>query len=162
MKKIIGLLAGLIFGITAKAQEQIDFRVEVPDSWELVSYSAEENLWAYESKDGSHRLTVSILYYSKEPNHAQQGEFLDDFIKTRQEQSSKIAPDVEFTEIATKEYESAWMAKYSETSSNGRFATSKAISSRIGIANFYFESFSSSAAHEEISSKILSTTGFAS
>jgi hypothetical protein len=97
MRKIIGLVAGLLFGTTAMAQEQIDFRVEVPDSWKQVAYSSEDNLWEYESSDGKHRLTVSILYYSKEPTHAEQEQFLDDFLSVRQEQSSKIATDMKFT-----------------------------------------------------------------
>lgn len=162
MKKIIGLIFGLIFGTTSMAQDQVDFRVEIPDSWKLVSYSSEENLWTYESNDGNHRITVSILYYSKEPTHTQQGQFLVDFITTRQEQSSKVTTSTNFSETEIKEYETAWVAKFNEISTKGRLATNKAISSRVGIANFYFESFSNSEVHEEISEKILSTTGFAS
>ena len=162
MKKIIGLLTGLMLGVTSLAREQVDFKVDLPNSWKVASYSADENLWVYESNDGNHRLIVSILYYSKDPDHNQQGEFLDEFIKTRQEQTSKITPDVKFSEIVTDEYESAWVVKYSETSVNGRLATSKCISSRIGIASFYLESFSSSDLHEEVGGKILPTTRFAS
>jgi len=162
MNKIIVLIVGLLFGASSIAQEQIDFNVDIPESWKLVTYSSDENLWAYESKDGSHRLTVSILYYSEEPAHAQQRKFLDDFLRTRQEQSSKVATEIKFTEVDLKEFKAAWVSKYNEVSSNGRFATNKTISSRIGIANFYLESFSNSAVHEEIRNKILSTTGFAS
>ncbi|TRY16093.1 hypothetical protein [Shewanella hanedai] len=162
MKKLIGLIAGLIFGATAVAHEQVDFRVAIPDTWKLVSYSTEENLWTYESHDGSHRLMVSVLYYSQETNHSQQGQFLNDFIKTRQEQSSKIETDIQFSETEIKEYEAAWVAKFKESSSKGRFASTKVISSKIGIANFYFESVSSSTFHEEVSDEILATTGFSS
>jgi hypothetical protein len=162
MKKFFGIIVGLIFGITTMAQEQVDFKVVVPASWKLITYSAEENLWAYESVDGNHQLTVSILYYSKEPTHIQQGQFLTDFLKARQKQSSKIGVAINYSEIDINEYESAWVAKFNEASLNGRIATNKAISSKIGIANFYFESFSSSEVHDKISSEILSTTGFAS
>ncbi|WP_367154902.1 hypothetical protein [Methylomonas sp. HYX-M1] len=162
MVKIIGLIIGLLFGTTSMAHEQIGFKVNIPDSWKLVTYSADDNLWAYESNDGNHRLTVSVLYYSKEPAHAQQRQFLDDFLKTRQEQSANIATNVNFSEIAVQEHKSAWVAKYNETSPNGRIATTKAISSKIGIANFYLESFSTYESHEEVSNIILSTTGFAS
>jgi hypothetical protein len=144
------------------AQEQIDFKVDIPESWALVTYSAEENLWAYESNDKSHRLTVSIHYYSQEPDHYQQGQFLDDFLKIRQEEASKIANDIKFTKIEIKDYKSAWVAKFNESSSTNRLATNKSISTKIGIANFYLESFSNSINHEKTSSKILSTTGFAS
>lgn len=162
MTKYIGFIVGLILSVSSMAQEQVDFRVEIPDSWKLISHSAEETLWAYESNDGKHRLTVSVLYYSSEPSHAQQGEFLNDFLKTRQQQSSKIADGITFDETKINEYEGAWVAKFTEFSTSGRVATNKAISSRIGIANFYFESFTNSKTHEEASSHILSTTGFAS
>ena len=162
MKKIMGIIASLIFSSASMGQEQIDFKVDIPNSWKLVSYSAKERLWAYESNNGNHRLTVSILYFSKEPTHAQQNQFLNEFLKTRQEQSSKLISNSKFTEIEVNEYSSAWVAKFNEISPDGRFATNKAISSRIGIANFYFESFSSNAIHEELSNKILSTTGFSS
>lgn len=162
IQKIIAFLIALIAVKTVYAQDQVDFSVDIPDSWRLESYSKEGGLWVYESEDGKHRLSVSILYYSKEPNHSQQSEFLAEFVKTRKEQPSKLVSGTNFTEVVTKEYEGAWVAKFSEGSPNGRFAVNKSISSRIGIANFYFESFSSGKVHEEISDRILSTTGFAS
>ena len=162
MKKIFGFITSLLLSTTSIAQEQVDFKVDVPQSWKLVTYSESEKLWVYESNNRNHRLTVSILYYSEEANHAQQGQFLEEYLVTRKEQSSKIAPGLTFSEVELKEYETAWVSKFNEASINGRLTTNKAISSRIGIANFYFESFSSHATHEEVSSKILSTTGFAS
>ena len=162
MKKLIVLIVGLLIGISSMAQEQIDFKVDIPEHWKMVTFAEEENLWVYESSDENHRLTVSVLYYSEEPTHIQQRQFLGDFLNTRQGQSSKIARDIKFSETETKEYQTAWVAKYSEFSSNGRIATTKSISSKVGIANFYLESFSTEDVHENISKTILSTTGFSS
>jgi len=162
MRKFAGIIIGLLFVTVSMAQEQIDFRVDVPSSWKLEEYSEEDRMWAYESADGNHRLTVSVLYYSNEPTHAQQGMFLDDFIKTRQEQSAVIDKETTFSKTKLDEYETAWVARFTEVSPSGRYATNKAISSRIGIANFYLESLSSGEDHENVSKKVLSTTGFAS
>lgn len=162
MRKFFGFVAGILFGVNALAGEQIDFKVAVPDSWALVSYSPQENLWAYESAGGHHRLTVSILYYSESPGHAEQGRFLADFVEVRQGQSRAIAKSVQFGKVETPEHESAWVAKFDEFSDSGRIATTKAISSKVGIATFYLESFSSKEEHTRISIKLLSTTAFAS
>ena len=144
------------------ACEQADFKVDIPDSWKLAYYSDEDRLWVYKSNDGKHQLSISILYYSQEPTHEQQAQFLEDFIQVRREESSEAIERTEFSEVELSEYKSAWVAKFKEISSNDRFATTKAISSRIGIANFYFESFSTKYVHEEISVEILSTTRFSS
>jgi hypothetical protein len=160
--RIFTLVLGLIWSLTLLASEQEDFKVDIPDSWKLAHYSEEERLWVYQSDDGEHQLSVSILYYSQEPTHEQQAQFLDDFLKARREWTSQAIARTEFSEVELTKYNSAWVAKFSEISGNGRFAVNKAISTKVGIANFYFESFSARQVHEEISDKILSTTGFAS
>ena len=156
------ILAVLIYGMVALGQEQVDFKVQLPDSWSLESYSEDENLWVYESKDSIHQLTVSVLYYSKEPSHSAQGQFLEEYISTQINQISHIASEPTFTDESIQEYESAWVAKFQVETSDAMYTSVKAISTKYGIASFYFESHSDKSKHEKVSATILSTTAFAS
>lgn len=146
-------------------QAQIDFSVELPPAWQLVSHQAADKLWAYESSDARHRLTVSILYFPTEPSHAQQGQFLKELLQSRQqaatnEQVEQVTST--FSEIDIEEYDTAWIGHLAETSSDQRLATTKAIASKVGIATFYVESATNIEAHNDICRQILATTGFVS
>lgn len=143
-------------------QAQIDFSVELPPAWQLVSHQAADKLWAYESSDARHRLTVSILYFPTEPNHAQQGQFLKELLKSRQQAATNEQVTSTFSEIDIEEYDAAWVGHLAETSSHQRFVTTKAIASKVGIATFYVESVTNIDDHNDICRQILATTGFAS
>ena len=156
---IILFFSSSIFSSTL---ENLDFNVELPNNWALISHSKEELRWVYQSSLGESRLTVSVLYYTAEPTHKQQEKIVKDFITARKQQTQIIDPSVSFNSDKLQEHPTGWVARYTEVSKKNRFAKNKTIATRIGVANFYLESFDDLKTFEYLSKEILSTTGFSS
>lgn len=164
MKKIILatllLLSGIAMSETLIKEES--FHVKLPDGWSLMDESSDEGLWVYQSSSGDERLTVSIRYFTNEPEIGQIKESIDAYIAIRKQTSTEMHQGISISPDEFKEYPAAFTNTFMEKGPKDRFAANKTIASKVGVANFYYESYQDPKAFMENVKVILSTTGFAS
>ena len=164
MKKII-LLSLLILSSISMADTLIkeeSFHVKLPDNWSLIDSSGKEGLWIYQSSNGDERLTVSIKYFTKSPSFGEIEESIESYVSIRKKLSSEMHTGISISPDEYKKYPAAITNTFLEKGPKDRKAANKTIASKVGIANFYYESYENGKAFMEKLNSILSSTGFAS
>ncbi|MCE2570944.1 hypothetical protein [Motilimonas eburnea] len=138
------------------------FHVKLPDGWSLIDSSPDAGLWVYQSSSGDERLTISIKYFTNEPEINQIKESIDVYTAIRKQSSTGIHQDISISPDEFKEYPNAFTNIFMEKGPIDRLAANKTIATKVGIANFYYESYQDTKAFMQQVKVILSTTGFAS
>jgi hypothetical protein len=157
---ILLLLSGMAMSENLIKEES--FHLKLPDGWSLVDTSSEEGLWVYQSSSGDERLTVSIKYFTNEPEISQIKESIGSYISIRKQSSTEMHQDISISPDEFKEYATAFTNTFMEKGPKDRLAANKTIATKVGIANFYYESYQDPKAFVQKVKVILSTTGFAS
>jgi len=147
------------------AETQINeetFHIKLPEKWTLIDRSEEEGLWVYQSATGDERLTVSIKYFTTEPSFSEIKESIEAYVDIRKEASSDMYSSVSISPDEIKEYPAAITNTFIEKGPEERRAANKTIATKVGIANFYYESYEDTQTFIQKVKSILATTGFAS
>lgn len=138
------------------------FHVRLPDNWTKIQGTSDNIAWIYQSSNGNERLTVSIHYFAKEPSLNEIKKSIESYILIRQKSSSEINSGISISPDELKEYPAAITNIFFEKGPKNRNAANKTVATKVGIANFYYESYEENSDFKEKVKTILSTTGFAS
>ena len=141
--------------------EQEDFRLELPGDWFLTAQHPEEGLWVYGVESGSESISVSVLYFSAEPAPTQMREFLEQYVDTRREATREISGSSYGEKPSMTEHVHGWSSTFFEVDKkSGRRAANRAISSKVGILNVYYEAYLRKEVFLKRSASILSSVAF--
>lgn len=157
----LSLLSSMSMAKTLIREES--FHVTLPDDWSLIEPSEiNGGIWVYQSSDRAERLTVSIKYFTETPSFREIRKSIKTYVSIRKKSSSEIHANISISPDEFKEYPAAITNTFVEKGPEARKAANKTIATKIGIANFYYESYEDGKAFVEKLRSILSTTGFAS